>query len=224
MSITGKVIDIVLHVDKYLNIIVQNYGIATYFILFLIIFLETGVVVTPFLPGDSLIFVAGTIAAKNLLNVYVLFILISIAAILGDTLNYWIGNYFGDKISNSKWVKKKYLDRTNRFYEKHGGKTIILARFIPIIRTFAPFVAGIGKMSYSRFVSFNVVGGIAWVGIFLFGGYFFGNIPFVQDNLALVILVIILASFVPPLFEYLRQKLKIKDRRDAKGNLSLQQE
>ena len=211
MSITGRAIDIILNIDEYLNIIVQNYGIATYFILFLIIFLETGIVIMPFLPGDSLIFVTGTIAAKNLLNVFVLFILISIAAILGDTLNYWIGSYFGGRISKSRLVKKEYLEKTEMFYERHGGKTIILARFIPIIRTFAPFVAGIAEMKYSRFVSFNVIGGILWVGIFLFGGYFFGTIPFVQENLALVILVIIGLSFVPPLFEYLRQRIKKKE-------------
>ena len=217
MSITGKAIDIVLNVDEYLNIIVQNYGISAYFILFVIIFLETGVVVTPFLPGDSLIFVTGTIAAKKLLNVFLLFILLAIAAILGDTLNYWIGSYFGDRIIKSRWVKKEYIERTNRFYEKHGGKTIILARFIPIIRTFAPFVAGIAKMNYGRFVSFNVFGGIIWVSLFLFGGYFFGAIPFVQENLSLVILVIIVISFVPPIIEYIRYRLKPKE------NQSLQQ-
>jgi len=207
MNIISKLFDFIIHIDKYLGSIIQNYGTFSYLILFLIIFLETGLVITPFLPGDSLIFVAGTLAAKNSINVYLLFLILITAAILGDTFNYWIGNYFGENVfSKSRFFKKEYLDKTKEFYNKYGGKTIILARFIPIIRTFAPFVAGIGKMKYARFLSFNIIGGIGWVGIFLFGGYFFGNLKFVQDNLSLVVLAIILISFIPPIIEVIKRK------------------
>ncbi|MBI2499617.1 DedA family protein [Candidatus Woesearchaeota archaeon] len=207
MNIISKLFDFIMHIDKYLGSIIQNYGTFSYFILFLIIFLETGLVITPFLPGDSLIFVAGTFAAKNVINVYLLFLILIVAAILGDTFNYWIGNYFGENVfSKSRFFKKEYLDKTKEFYDKYGGKTIILARFIPIIRTFAPFVAGIGKMNYFRFLVFNISGGVFWVALFLFGGYFFGNIKFVQDNLSLVVLAIILLSLIPPIIEFLKRR------------------
>jgi membrane-associated protein len=178
--------------------------------LFSIIFFETGLVLTPFLPGDSLIFITGTIAAQGLLNLFLLFFLLCAAAILGDSLNYSIGKYFGEKIEANRFFKKKYLEMTQKFYEEHGGKTIILARFIPIIRTFAPFVAGISKMEYTRFLSFNVVGGIVWVALFLFSGYYFGLIPFVQNNLTLIVIGVIILSFLPPVFEYLRSRKKRK--------------
>ena len=185
--------------------------------LFLIIFLETGVVVTPFLPGDSLLFAAGTFAALGSLNVFALFILLTLAAILGDTLNYWIGHFIGPRAfsGNTRFLKKEYLDRTHEFYEKYGGKTIILARFIPIIRTFAPFVAGIGAMDYPHFFFFNVIGAVLWVSIFTFGGYFFGNLPFVRDNFTIVIMVIILISVLPGVFEFLREKFKSRKEIEA---------
>ncbi len=202
MPLIKDFIDVILHLDKYLGQVISSYGGFTYGILFFIIFLETGFVFTPFLPGDSLLFVAGTFAAKKFLNVFLLFILLSIASILGDTVNYWVGNYLGKKIH----IKQEYLDKTHKFYEKHGNKTIILARFIPIIRTFAPFIAGIGKMSYLRFLSYNIIGGILWVGLFIFGGYFFGNIPFVSENLFYFILGIVITSFIPAIIEFLKHR------------------
>lgn len=210
MDFISSVIDFILHLDKHLNEIIQTYGIWTYLLLFLIIFMETGLVITPFLPGDSLIFAAGAFAAQGSLNVFVLFILLSLAAILGDTVNYWIGHYIGPKAfsGNVRFLKKEYLDRTHAFYEKHGGKTIILARFIPIIRTFAPFVAGIGAMTYSHFIVYNVVGGVLWVAIFTFGGYFFGNLPFVKDNFIIVIITIIFISVLPAVVEVVRERVK----------------
>ncbi len=211
MGIISSVVDFVLHMDKYFDIIIQNYGVFTYLIIFLVIFFETGLVITPFLPGDSLIFIAGTFAARGSLNVLLLFFLLSAAAIVGDSLNYWIGNYIGERIfTHNRFVKKEYLDRTKEFYKKHGGKTIILARFIPIIRTFAPFVAGIGRMDYTRFLGFNVFGGMIWVGIFVFGGYYFGQLPFVQENLTWIILFIIFLSIVPAILKYFRNK-KLKN-------------
>jgi len=217
MQIVSELVDFILHLDVHLNAIIQNFGIWTYLILFLIIFLETGVVVTPFLPGDSLLFAAGSFAALGSLNVWVLFVTLTLAAILGDTLNYWIGHYIGPRAfsGNVRFLKKEYIDRTHGFYERHGGKTIILARFIPIIRTFAPFVAGIGAMDYPRFFFFNVTGAILWVALFTFGGYFFGNLAFVQDNFTIVILAIIVISVLPGVFEFLRNKYKTRKEAQA---------
>lgn len=212
-------IDLFLHLDKHLAEVTQTYGMWTYALLFLIIFLETGVVVTPFLPGDSLLFAAGALAAveNSGLNVFLLFILLAIAAIIGDTVNYWIGHAVGPRAfqGNIRFLKKEYLDRTHRFYEKHGGKTIVIARFIPIIRTFAPFVAGIGSMTYGKFITYNVFGGILWTALFIFGGYFFGNLPIVKDNFSLVIIAIILISFLPPVFEFIQSRREKTIRTDA---------
>jgi membrane-associated protein len=204
-------IELFLHLDKHLNVIIQNYGVWTYLLLFVVIFCETGLVVTPILPGDSLLFAAGTFAALGSLKVEWLYVLLSAAAIGGDTANYWIGHYVGPKVfskENVRFLNKEYLERTHRFYEKHGGKTIIIARFIPIIRTFAPFVAGIGKMTYGHFISYNVFGGLAWIAVFLFGGYFFGNLPFVKRNFTLAILAIIFISVMPAVIEFLNQRYR----------------
>ncbi|MCJ7816825.1 MAG: DedA family protein [Candidatus Aenigmarchaeota archaeon] len=209
MDVFTLFMEFVLHLDQYLSVVIQQYGIWTYVILFLIIFLETGFVITPFLPGDSLLFAAGAFAALGSLNLGLLFLMLAAAAILGDTANYWIGYYIGPKVfrkRTGRLFKEEYLDRAHRFYEKYGGKTIFLARFVPIIRTFAPFVAGIGKMSYWRFITYNVAGGITWVALFLFGGFYFGNLPFVRDNFTMVILAIILISFVPIFVEYMRHR------------------
>lgn len=200
-----------MHLDKHLGSVIQAYGIWTYLILFLIIFCETGLVITPILPGDSLLFAAGAFAAHGDFDVIWLFVLLTIAAVAGDTLNYWIGSYMGPKIFHKEKVRflnREYLDRTHRFYEKHGGKTIIIARFMPIIRTFAPFVAGIGKMTYLHFIGYNVVGGIIWIASFIFGGYFFGNIPIVKRNFTLVILAIIILSIMPGIIEFLRHRYR----------------
>jgi membrane-associated protein len=181
--------------------------------------METGFVVTPFLPGDSLIFAAGSFAALKVLSPWVLAILLSFAAILGDTVNYWIGHYIGPKAfsGNVRFLKKEYLDRTHAFYEKHGGKTIILARFVPIVRTFAPFVAGVGAMTYGKFITYNVVGGILWVNIFLWLGYFFGNLPFVQKNFEIVILAIIFISVMPMVYEFVKAKLEARKQKSPAG-------
>lgn len=206
MEIIINFVNIVLHLDKYLILLVQSYGILTYVILFFIVFAETGLVVTPFLPGDSLLFAAGALSSKGVLSISLIFLLLAAAAILGDTVNYWVGYFIEEKIKNSRFIKKEYLTRTHEFYEKHGAKTIILARFIPIIRTFAPFVAGVGKMSYGKFLSYNIIGGLLWVSIFTFGGYFFGNIPFVQKNFSLVIVTIILISITPIVFDVINNR------------------
>lgn len=208
------IIDFILHIDKHLGEIIKSYGTWTYAILFIIVFCETGLVVTPFLPGDSLLFAAGSFAGLGALNPHTLFIIISLAAILGDTVNYWIGNKFGAKVfqSNSKFFKKEYLERTHQFYEKYGGKTIIIARFVPIVRTFAPFVAGIGSMSYVKFITYNIVGGIVWVAIFVYSGYFFGTLPFVKNNFSMVVIVIILISVVPIFTEYIKHRNINKDK------------
>ncbi|MBI1972687.1 DedA family protein [Candidatus Woesearchaeota archaeon] len=203
MALILDFLEIILHIDKYLDIIFEAYGTWIYAILFIIIFLETGIVITPFLPGDSLVFAVGAFAAQGSLNVLWLFILLSSAAILGDTVNYWIGYHLGPKVFHEKirFLKKEYLYKTEQFYEKHGAKTIILARYIPIIRTFAPFVAGIGKMNYGKFITYNILGGITWIALFVFGGYYFGNIPAIKRNFTLVILIIILISFIPVIKE-----------------------
>ncbi len=210
-------IDLFLHLDKHLNEVIQDYGIWTYLILFLIIFCETGLVVTPILPGDSLLFAAGALSATtgSPLNPVVLFLLLSVAAILGDTVNYWIGAYVGPKVFQKEKVrffKKEYLVRTHEFYEKHGGKTIIIARFIPIIRTFAPFVAGIGSMTYWHFIGFNIAGGLLWVAVTIFSGYLFGNIPFVKNNFSIVIIAIVFISVLPGIIEYIRQRSRGSER------------
>jgi len=207
MELITFFIDFVLHLDKNLGQIIQTYGLWTYLILFVIIFVETGLVVTPILPGDSLLFAAGAFAAIGSLDLVVLIVLLAAAAIAGDTVNYWIGHYVGPRVftqENVRFLNKRYLERTHAFYEKHGGKTIIIARFLPIIRTFAPFVAGIGSMTYPRFLSFNVIGGIAWILTFTCGGYFFGNIPIVRQNFSLVIIAMVLIPGLPALFEVLR--------------------
>ena len=211
MELIKTFFDIFMHLDKHLGSVIQSYGIWTYLILFLIIFCETGLVVTPILPGDSLLFAAGAFAALGALEVMWLFVLLTIAAIAGDTLNYRIGSYMGPKIFHKEKVRflnREYLDRTHQFYEKHGGKTIIIARFMPIIRTFAPFVAGIGKMTYLHFISYNVVGGIVWIASFVFGGFFFGNIPVVKRNFTLVIMAIIFLSILPGIVEFLRHRFR----------------
>ena len=202
--------DLFLHLDEHLAELTQTYGTWTYALLFLIIFLETGVVIAPFLPGDSLLFAAGALTAvpEANLNVVLLFILLSVAAIIGDTVNYWIGHTIGPRAfqGNIRFLKKEYLDRIDQFYEKYGGKTIVLARFIPIIRTFAPFVAGIGSMSYGKFITYNILGGILWTAIFVFGGYFFGNLLLVKNNFSLVILAIIFLSLLPPIIEFIQSR------------------
>ena len=210
MGILKNLIDLFLHLDEYLAQIITQYGAWTYGILFVVIFVETGLVIMPFLPGDSLLFAAGTFAALGSLNFWSLLGLLMVAAVLGDTVNYSIGHYLGDRAYNIKWIKKEYLDKTHAFFEKHGGIAIFLARFVPIVRTFAPFVAGIGKMSYGYFITYNFVGGITWVALFTTAGYFFGNIPFVRHNFEYVIIVIILISVLPMVFEWL------KARREAK--------
>jgi len=212
MEIVKFLIDLVLHLDKHLGELISQYGTLTYLILFGVIFMETGLVVTPFLPGDSLLFAAGALAAldNSPLNVVVLYLLLASAAVLGDTVNYWIGHKIGPRAfsGNVRFLKKEYLERTHQFYEKHGGKTIFLARFVPIIRTFAPFVAGVGKMSYAYFISYNVIGGIVWTALFIFAGYFFGNISFVKENFSLVIIAIVLVSVLPAVVEYIRSRRK----------------
>ena len=222
MEIISNLVDLFLHLDQHLNEIIQTYGVWTYAILFSIIFMETGLVVTPFLPGDSLLFAAGTFAGMGSLNVWILFISLSFAAIIGDTVNYWIGHYIGPRAfsGNVRFLKKEHLDRTHAFYEKHGGKTIILARFIPIIRTFAPFVAGIGAMSYGHFISYNIIGGVLWVGIFVFFGYFFGNLPFVQEHFSLVVIAIILISVMPGVYEFLKERSLAKSKAKAEPELT----
>jgi len=211
LELIKQLLDFILHIDVHLNEIIIAYGVWTYAILFAIIFCETGLVVTPFLPGDSLLFAAGAFAATGSLDAIWLFILLSLAAIVGNIVNYSIGYRIGPDImrrKNIRFISKEYLERTHKFYEKHGGKTMVIARFVPIIRTFAPFVAGLGFMTYGRFMFFNVVAGIAWVGIFVFGGYYFGNIPVVKNHFTLVIVAIIVISMVPAVIEFIRHRFR----------------
>lgn len=205
MDILLFLVDFILHIDVHLGELISSYGIFIYAILFIIVFIETGLVVTPFLPGDSLLFAAGAFSALGSLNVFVTFLLLSFAAVLGDTVNYWIGHFFGEKIiANPKIpIKQEHIDQTNAFFAKHGGKTIFLARFVPFVRTFAPFVAGIGRMHYRNFIFYNIFGGIVWVGLFTFLGYFFGNVPAVKHNFTLVIFAIIIISVLPAIHQAL---------------------
>jgi membrane-associated protein len=208
MELLKDFIDIFLHLDKHLSDIISTYGTTTYAILFAIIFVETGLIIMPFLPGDSLLFVAGYFAAQGSLNISLLCILLFIAAFIGDTLNYSVGKYAGMKVLNWNlpFVKQEYFDKTHAFFEKHGPKTIIFARFIPIVRTFAPFVAGAGKMDYKTFITYNIIGGAVWVVLLLFAGYYFGDIPIVKKNFELVIFGIIFISILPPIIEFIRSK------------------
>lgn len=211
MEFLQVLFDFLLHLDGHLAAIIERFGIVSYIILFLVIFAETGLVIFPFLPGDSLLFAAGAISSTSALNPILLFIILASAAIIGDSVNYWIGTYVGPKAfkaGGSKFFKKEYLNRTHEFYEKHGGKTIVIARFIPIIRTFAPFIAGIGKMSYPHFLFYNVMGALLWVGLFIFGGFYFGNLTVVKDNFFLVVLGIIFISLLPGFYEFFSQKRK----------------
>ena len=209
MELLYQFVGLFLYLDKHLDVIIQDYGTWTYLILVAIIFCETGLVVTPFLPGDSLLFAAGTFAARGALDVHILFLLLAVAAVLGDTANYWIGAAIGPRAFSGKYrlLNQRHLQRTHEFYERHGGKTIVLARFVPIIRTFAPFVAGIGAMNYPRFITYNVAGGVAWVGLFVYGGYFFGGLELVRQNFTLVILAIIFISVLPIAIEFARSWL-----------------
>jgi len=210
MEFLKGLLDFVLHLDKHLSPIIQEYGAWTYLLLFLIVFCETGLVVTPFLPGDSLLFAAGAFAASGSLSIWVLIAVLFVAAVLGDTVNYWVGHFLGHRLLNAKrrLIKPEHLAYTHEFYEKYGGKTIIIARFVPIVRTVAPFVAGLGTMSYGRFMSYNVIGGAAWVLICTLAGYLFGNLPFVQKNFSLVVLMIIVLSLVPAVWEVWRARRK----------------
>jgi membrane-associated protein len=222
MSFITYIIDLFLHLDVHLGELINTAGVWTFVLLFLVIFMETGFVITPFLPGDSLLFAAGSLAAlqSSNLHVGVLYVVVAFAAVLGDTANYWIGHKLGPRVFTEKipFLKKEYLDRTHNFYEKHGRITIFLARFVPIIRTFAPFVAGIGNMSYLHFISYNIFGGIIWTALFVFGGYFFGNIAFVQKNFSLVIVAIVLISAVPVMIEVIKSR---KSKSPAPDNTEL---
>lgn len=220
MEFVKDLIDFVLHLDKYLGPIIKDYGTWTYLLLFAIVFCETGLVVTPFLPGDSLLFAAGafTAGADAPLSLWVLVASLIVAAVLGDTVNYWVGHFFGRRLLNARRfrvIKPEHLAYTHEFYEKYGGKTIIIARFVPIVRTFAPFVAGLGSMSYGRFMSYNVIGGVAWVVICTVAGYWFGNLPFVKENFSLVVLVIIFLSVLPAVWEFWRARSRARARRLA---------
>lgn len=209
MDILGSALDVFLHIDEHLNTVIGMFGAWTYVILFAIIFAETGLVVTPFLPGDSLIFAVGSVAALGTLDVRVVYVLLLVAAIAGDTVNYAVGSRFGRAIvarANGRWVKAEHIAKTEAFFAKHGAKTIVLARFMPIVRTFAPFVAGVGRMPYATFATYNVVGGFIWVTLFTWSGYWFGNIPWVRENFEYVILGIVATSFLPPAWEWLKRR------------------
>lgn len=206
------IIDFILNVDVHLGEIIANYGSLTYGILFAVIFAETGFVFTPFLPGDSLLFAAGMFSATGSFNIAVLAMLLWLAAFFGDNINYWVGFYFGKKIVNNKYIpiNQTHIDQTQEFYDKHGGKTVFLARFMPIVRTFAPFVAGIGKMKYQKFLFYSISGGFVWVFGFVLGGYFFGNIPIIRNNFSIVIMGIIAISVLPAVFKILKGWLNKK--------------
>jgi membrane-associated protein len=209
LELLARIVDFVLHIDVHLDQLIRSYGAWTHLILFAIVFCETGLVVTPILPGDSLLFAVGAFSARGSLDLALALGLLTVAAILGDTVNYWIGHLVGPKVfhrDDVRFLKRKHLERTHQFYEKYGGKTIIIARFVPIVRTFAPFVAGVGAMSYGRFLLYNVIGGVLWIFLFVLGGYFFGNIPIVRRNFTLVILAIVVLSIMPAVFEYLRHR------------------
>ncbi len=209
MELLAQLADLFLHLDEHLSTIIDQFGIWTYFILFVIIFAETGLVVAPFLPGDSLLFVSGTLAGTRDLNIIAVYITLLAAAVLGDTVNYWVGHFVGPKVfskENSKIFKKEYLEKTREFYEKHGGKAIILARFFPIIRTFAPFVAGVGKMHYQTFLIYNVVGGFLWVTFFTYAGYFFGGLPFIQEHFHIMVVGIVFVSLIPMIIEFINYR------------------
>lgn len=228
MTILRTIIDVFLHIDKNLAGVIATFGVWTYVILFAVVFCETGLVVTPFLPGDSLLFAAGALSAMGSMNVIVVFGLMLGAAFLGDTVNYWIGHFAGSKvfdpnfqfsifnlkIKTGRFFKKEHLDKAQAFYEKHGGKAIVLARFVPIVRTFAPFVAGVGKMHYGNFISYNLLGGLLWVALFVFGGYFFGNIPLVKENFHYVVVAIVLISIVPIVMEMVKAKKGIMKKNE----------
>jgi membrane-associated protein len=216
MELVQEIIEILIHLDRHLYDLCTAYGAWVYAIMFVIVFCETGLVVTPFFPGDSLLFAAGSLAAINALDLTSSMIVFALAAILGDTVNYWIGDYVGPKVfyqEKSRLFNKEYLVRTHRFYEKHGGKTIIIARFLPIIRTFAPFVAGIGSMTYGRFLLYNVLGGVLWVAVFVPAGYFFGSVPLVKNNFSLVIMALVLIPGIPTVVEVIRMQLKRRRER-----------
>ena len=208
-------IDFILHIDQHLQTLSAEYGVCIYAILFLIIFCETGLVVTPFLPGDSLLFAAGAISALGNMNIHLMVAILLAAAIIGDAVNFMIGKYFGEKLfsnPDSKIFKQEYLEKTHKFYEKYGGKTIIIARFVPIVRTFAPFVAGMGKMHYGRFLHYNVVGALLWVVLLSYAGYFFGDLPFVKNNFGMVVIAIIIISVIPMIYEIVRAKMGQKEQ------------
>jgi membrane-associated protein len=216
MEFIGFVIDVVMHIDKYLNVVIQNYGVWVYVLLFLIIFAETGLVVTPFLPGDSLLFAVGAFAALESFELPWLLSTLVAAAVIGDSVNYAIGKYFGERLfrrKNSRIFKREYLEKTHKFYEKHGKKTIVLARFVPVVRTFAPFVAGLGKMCYRDFFFYNVTGGILWVVVLVLVGYYFGNVPIVKDNFSIAIFAIVFISCLPIVIEFWRHRIKRKDKK-----------
>jgi membrane-associated protein len=220
MDLIKELIDMVLHLDKHLVALANDCGIWTYLILFMIIFCETGLVVTPFLPGDSLLFAIGALSASGGLNIWTICIVLIIAAIIGDTVNYHLGKYLGPKVfhkDNVRFLNKKHLIKTHEFYERHGGKTIIIARFLPIIRTFAPFVAGMGSMSYARFIVYNIVGGVLWVVLLVFAGYFFGNIPIVKKNFTLVIMAIIVISVLPGVIAYWNERRSASKNKARNG-------
>jgi membrane-associated protein len=213
MELIGDFVDFIIHLDRYLSYILENFGVWCYLLFFVIIFAETGLVVTPFLPGDSLLFALGTFAAVGSLNVAWVFIILSAAAVLGDNANYVIGKYFGSLILKRQgawFLKKEHIDRTHKFYERYGAKTIVLARFVPIVRTFAPFVAGVGKMGYTRFFAYNVIGGVLWITVFVFGGFFFGNIRIIRENFTLTIFAIIIISILPAVIEVLKEARRKK--------------